>query len=503
MSKKILIVEDEPITALDLKRTLTNVGFEVVSIEDKGKNAIEKAEELKPDLVLMDIVLKGEIDGIEAAEKINNQLNIPVVYLTAYSNDKLFERAKLTGPYGFLVKPFDFYELKCTLESALYRYELEHEFKESEKNLKVFLNAIPDSGILLKLDGTIIIVNESFLEKCGKSRDEVIGKYVMDVLPEFMVDKCQEAWKTVIETKKPITIEVENFGMYMKYCVNPVVDNDGKVSRLAVVIYDITKSKNMEKQLKESRDNLELKVKERTADLDMLIDELKRSNKELQQFAYVSSHDLQEPLRTIASFTQLMERRYKGQLDEDADEFMEYIVDAAKRMQQLIQDLLEYSRVATRGEELKQVNTEKVLKNVLYNLKTSIDENNAEITYDNLPMVMVDKGQLDQLFQNLISNAIKFKKPDEPPRIHISASKDENNNHYIFSVSDNGIGMDPQYFDRIFTIFQHLHTMDEYEGTGIGLSISKRIIERHGGSIWVESSLGKGSTFYFTIPIRS
>ena len=337
MSKKILIVEDEPITALDLKKTLTNVGFEVVSIEDKGKNAIKKAEELRPDLVLMDIVLKGEIDGIEAAEKINNQLDIPVVYLTAYSNDKLFERAKLTGPYGFLVKPFDFYELKCTLESALCRYELELELKESEKNLKVFLNSIPDSGILLELDGTIIIVNESLLKKYGKSEDNIIGKDVMDVLPEFMADKCRETWKTVIETKKPITIEVEHFGVYINYCINPVIDNEGNVSRLAVILYDITKSKNMEKQLKESYNNLELKVAERTAELDILIEELKRSNEELTQFAYVSSHDLQEPLRSIASYAQLIERRYKGQLDDDADEFIEYMVSGAKRMQQLIQ----------------------------------------------------------------------------------------------------------------------------------------------------------------------
>jgi light-regulated signal transduction histidine kinase (bacteriophytochrome) len=289
----------------------------------------------------------------------------------------------------------------------------------------------------------------------------------------------------------------------MRYCINPVIDNEGKVSRLAVIVYDITQSKNMEKQLKESYNNLELKVAERTAELDMLIEELKRSNKELQQFAYVSSHDLQEPLRTIASFTQLMERRYKGQLDSDADEFMDYIVDAAKRMQQLINDLLEYSRVATRGEELRQVNTEEVLDKVLYSLKSSIDENKAEIRVDPLPTVMADKGQLILLFQNLISNAIKFRKEDEPPRIHISCINDEEKGEYLFSVSDSGIGMELQYFDRIFTIFQHLHTMDEYEGTGIGLSIAKRIVERHGGRIWVESSLGKGSTFYFTIPIRS
>ncbi|MGZ7120297.1 MAG: sensor histidine kinase, partial [Methanobacterium sp.] len=240
-------------------------------------------------------------------------------------------------------------------------------------------------------------------------------------------------------------------------------------------------------------------VQERTAELDVLIDELKRSNQELQQFAYVSSHDLQEPLRTIASFTQLLERRYKGQLDNDADESMGYIVDAAKRMQTLINDLLQYSRVTTKGKEFRSVDVNEVLDTVFSNLKTNIDENNAEITVDNLPIVIADGSQLVQLFQNLIGNAIKFKKPDEPPKIHISAHKEDN--EYLFSVSDNGIGMESQYAERIFVIFQRLHTIDEYKGTGVGLSIAKKIVERHGGRIWVESELGEGSTFYFTLPI--
>lgn len=246
---------------------------------------------------------------------------------------------------------------------------------------------------------------------------------------------------------------------------------------------DISDRKKTEKKLKE------------------LIQELKRSNEELKQFAYVASHDLQEPLRTIASFTQLLERRYKGKFDSDADEFMDYIVEAAKRMQNLINDLLQYSKVMKDRCEFKSVDMEIILKETLFNLRGAIKETKAEITHDPLPEVIGDKNQLTQLFQNIISNSLKFRKENESPRIHISAEKNTQEDKYVISIADNGIGMEQQYADRIFKIFQRLHTMDEYDGTGIGLAISKRIIERHNGEIWVESSPGKGSTFYFTLPL--
>jgi light-regulated signal transduction histidine kinase (bacteriophytochrome) len=255
-----------------------------------------------------------------------------------------------------------------------------------------------------------------------------------------------------------------------------------------------------EKKYRTLADNLEEQVNKRTKELNEAVINLKRSNAELQHFAYVASHDLQEPLRTISSFTQLLERRYKDKMDKDADEFMEYIVEAAKRMQQLIKDLLEYSRVTSQEEEFKLTNTEEIIEEIISDLQITIEENNAEITYDSLPEIWADKRLLTQVFQNLIFNPIKYRKPDEPPKIHISARKDENNKYYIYSVSDNGIGIEKQYFDRIFMIFQRLHTQEAYQGTGIGLAIVKKIIDNHGGRIWVESTLGKGSTFYFTIP---
>ena len=231
-----------------------------------------------------------------------------------------------------------------------------------------------------------------------------------------------------------------------------------------------------------------------------LEEELKRSNDELQQFAYVASHDLQEPLRTISSFTQLLERRYKEKLDTDADEFIEYVVEAAQRMQQMILDLLEYSRIMTTSKKFIKIDSNEALNTALFYLKSLIEDCNIEITRDELPKIVADQGQLTKVFQNLISNSIKFSKPDEPPKIHISAELSKKNSEYIFSVQDNGIGMDSQYVERIFTIFQRLHTLDEYKGTGIGLAVVKRIIERHGGRVWVESELGVGSTFYFTLP---
>ena len=230
-----------------------------------------------------------------------------------------------------------------------------------------------------------------------------------------------------------------------------------------------------------------------------LITELKRSNDELQQFAYITSHDLQEPLRTIASFTQLLERRYKNKLDDDADEFIDYIVEASIRMKQMILDLLEYSRLTRVEKRCQPLKIEDMLLDIFDNLNLLIIENKAQITYGALPIVFADEGQLFRVFQNLIENAIKFKKENEDPKIHISAYFDQKNKEHVFSVSDNGIGIEDQYFNRIFSLFQRLHTKEEYEGTGIGLSISKRIIESHGGRMWVESEYGAGSTFYFTL----
>ena len=232
--------------------------------------------------------------------------------------------------------------------------------------------------------------------------------------------------------------------------------------------------------------------------LEDTVAELKRSNADLQQFAYVASHDLQEPLRMVSSYTQLLARRYRGKLDSDADEFIGYAVDGANRMQTLIKDLLAYSRVTAQGKVFERVDCNGLLEEVLSNLRVADEQNRAVVTHDPLPTVMADRGQLGQLFQNLIGNAIKFR-GEEPPQIHVSA--EQRTGEWLFSVRDNGIGVGPQYAERIFIIFQRLHNREEYPGTGIGLAICKKIVERHGGRIWVVSHTGRGATFHFTLPI--
>jgi len=296
-------------------------------------------------------------------------------------------------------------------------------------------------------------------------------------------------------TVKDYPLEIKNKdGSLTPVLYNASVYNDefGEVIGVFAAARDITERKKAEKYLKEYWESLEEQVKQRT-------EELAKSNADLKQFAYVASQDLREPLRMITTFLQLLERRYKSQLDDDAREFIDFAVDGAKRLDKMIIDLLEYSRIANKEMMFSEVDFEEVMDQVNLNLNVIIYENNAEITYDYLPKnVMADENQMIILFQNLISNAIKYRN-NEKPKIHISAQKERN--FFIFKVEDNGIGMDSKYLERIFTIFQRLHTHNEYEGSGIGLSIAQRIVHQHGGEIWVESEPGKGSTFCFTIKI--
>jgi light-regulated signal transduction histidine kinase (bacteriophytochrome) len=258
-----------------------------------------------------------------------------------------------------------------------------------------------------------------------------------------------------------------------------LVRKDGKPEYEIAIFDDITERKHAEAALHHAHD------------------ELKRSNAELAQFAYVASHDLQEPLRMVSSYTQLLARRYGDKLDGDAREFMAYVVDGAARMKQLIEDLLAYSRVGTRGREFKPVAVEASLRRAIMNLKSAIDEPGASVSFDAMPTLEGDEVQLAQLFQNLIGNALKFRSASVP-RIHVSA--EEKDGGWEFAVSDNGIGIEQEYFERIFMVFQRLHYKGEYPGTGIGLAICKKVVERHGGRIWVESKPGEGSSFRFTLP---
>ncbi len=398
---QILIVEDETVIALEIQHRLQRLGYAVPGIVSSGKEAVLKAGQMRPDLVLMDIKLKGEIDGVQTAGQIRDRFGIPVIYLTAFADEHTLQRAKVTEPFGYLLKPFTETELRITIEMALYKHGMEKKLRDSEEKYR------------------------QHLEKLVAAR----------------------------------TAELE-------------AANDTLRSEIA------------ERRRAEER-------------LARQAQELARSNAELEQFAYMISHDLREPLRKIKSYTELLEQRYRGQLDARAAKYIAYIVDGAIRMQTLIADLLTYSRVG-RGElVLVPTNLEGVLSQVLADLEADIQESKAVVSHAPLPTVAADPLQVAQLLQNLVSNAIKFRGPG---RLRVYVSAEQRDGEWIIAVQDNGIGIDPQYSERIFQVFQRLHTPAEYPGTGIGLAICKKIVERHHGRIWFESQPGQGATFYFSIP---
>ena len=399
------------------------------------------------------------------------------------------------------------------------RKKADEELKVSEERYKSLAENIDSILMRYDKDLRVVYLSPKAEEITGIPTEEFIGKTNREVgMPENLSNLWEKAINNVFKSGEMRALEFDiptderKKTFYLK--LSPEFNLNGSVDYVLGISTDITKRKKAEEVLKEAHDNLEVKVEERTAELEEMnvflkdneiklkdaISELEHSNRELASFAYITSHDLQEPLRTIASFTQLLERRYKGQLDNDADEFMDYIVEAAKRMKAQIEGLLEYSQIDRTDEEFVKIDMNEMVEKAQSNLHSVVEKSNAEITHDNLPIVHANSNQMVRGFQNLIGNAIKFKKPQFPPRIHISAKKE--NNEYVFSVEDKGIGMDPQYSKKIFDVFKRLHTRDEYEGTGIGLSIVKKIIESNGGSIWVESELDVGSTFYFTLPVR-
>lgn len=391
-------------------------------------------------------------------------------------------RDKYGNPYRMIGSHTDLTERK-KLEEEIYKAQ-------------VFLDTIIENLPIMIFvrdanEFRVIRINKAVEDILGYKREEIINTTPYNTpFPKEEMDRIVQSDTQAMQERKmmelpefPITTRYKGKRlMHMKLI--PIYDKTGKPQYVLSISEDITEKKKAEEELAKRTE------------------ELARSNTDLEQFAYVASHDLQEPLRTVASYVQLLQKRYQDKLDQDANEFIAFAVDGVSRMQGLIQGLLQYSRVSTRGQEPVPTDLNLVVKMVQENLTEAIKQSGAEITVDELPTVKGDSTQLSQVFQNLLTNAIKFRKKDIKPEIHISAKKSENGNNeneWRIAVSDNGIGIPKADADRIFVIFQRLHTKEEYEGTGIGLAVVKKIVERHGGKIWIESEVGEGTTFYFTL----
>jgi len=369
------------------------------------------------------------------------------------------------------------------------RKAAETHLSQMEGRYRGLLEAAPDAMVVVNQSGEIVLLNVQAEKQFGYRRDELLGQKVTNIIPIGFAERliaddlrsAEDASAQQIGTGIELIAQRKDGSEFpIEIMLSPLRNAEGIL--VTAAIRDITTRKKA------------------AALLLQKVEELYRSNEELGQFAYIASHDLQEPLRMVASYTQLLSSRYKGKLDSDADEFIAFAVDGASRMQRLIQDLLTYSRVGTKGKDLIETSSEDALQQALINLRGAIEDSGALVTHDPLPPVLADETQLIQLFQNLVGNAIKYQRPGVP-KVHVSAVRN-GGKKWNFSVQDNGLGIDPQYFEKIFGMFQRLHKRDEFAGTGIGLTICKKIVERHGGNISVESQPGQGSTFRFALAGR-
>jgi len=362
---------------------------------------------------------------------------------------------------------------------------------EAKSQLAAIVEFSDDAILSKDLDGTIRTWNTGAERLLGYRAEEIVGQPIARLLPPERSEEEDEILRRLrrgeyVEHFETVRVAKDGRRVDVSATISPLRATDGKMIGASKILRDITKLKRAEEALRQVNEKLQEQA-----------EELAATNKDLEQFAYIASHDLQEPLRAVGGFLTLLQQRYHGNLDEKADSYINSAVEGAGRMQALINGLLEYSRVGTRGSVPAPAQAGDALREALKNLRTLIEEAGAVITADPLPVVQVDANQLTHVFQNLIANAIKFR-GERTPEIQVGARRQEA--AWLFWVRDNGIGIEPQYSERIFMIFQRLHTRTKYPGTGIGLAICKRIVERHGGRIWVESQPGQGSTFYFTLP---
>jgi PAS domain S-box-containing protein len=537
---RILIVEDEGIEALEIQHRLKSFGYPSPDIVFSGEDAVKRAAETHPDLVLMDIMLCGEMDGVTAAEQISASFDIPIIYLTAYADEDTLQRAKITEPYGYIVKPFKERELHITIDMALYKHEMEKKLKESEKWLATTLRSIGDAVIATDRHGLVTFMNAVAESLMGWKLEEVLNKRLIDVFHIINKDTRQPvenpvtrvlfegnivglANHTHLIAKNGMEIPIDDSAA-------PIKDDKGNITGVILVFRDVTEREKAEEELRKAHDELEARVVERTAELKTAVDllqeeakmrqkaeeelrvlndelearvrertvELEVTNKELESFSYSVAHDLKTPIRAMEGFSRILMHEHADKLDAEALRLLRIICDNTKRMSRLIDDLLGLSRLTRQPMRKSVIHLGGMAEEVFVRLKSQVPKRNLQLTVKDLPEAYGDHSLLYQVMMNILDNAIKYTRPREIASIEVGGRIADNEN--IYSFKDNGIGFDERYADSLFVPFQRLHGLEEYEGTGIGLAIVKRIIQKHSGRVWAEGKVGAGAIFYFALP---
>jgi hypothetical protein len=499
---KILLVDDTPDNLVSIGAALDGLGEELV-LANSGKEALRHLLNEDFAAILLDVRMP-DMDGFETAELIRSRprsKQTPILFLTGYRNEEHLFRGYDLGAVDFLFKPIVPEVLRSKVavfvdlsrgntrlkEQADALRKQAEVLQKAEVKFRSLLEAAPDPMVMCREDGEILMVNSQteVLFRCG--RDRLLAKNITTLVPGWRVSRNP---MPEVERGVELTAYPEAHAPFpVEISFSPLHTEEGLV--ITSAIRDISERKKTEEQIRLLNANLEERVMERT-------NALVRSNEELQQFAYIASHDLQEPLRTVSIYAQLMARRYRGQLQGDADQFIEFMVEGAERMERLIHDLLDFSRVEARGADFfVNMRCEDALEDAIRNLHSLIDENAAVVTKSELPSITGDPVQMTRLFQNLLVNSIKYRS-GQVPAIHVAATRAGED--WLFSVCDNGIGIEPQYAEKVFGIFKSLDPRDKRGGSGMGLAICRKIVSRHEGRIWVESDLGKGATFFFTLP---
>jgi len=496
---KILLVDDSPENLVSLEATLDGLGQELIAARS-GMEALRHLLDHDFAAVLLDVKMP-EMDGFQTAELIRarkRSRHTPILFLTAYKSDEHLFRGYDLGAVDFLFKPIVpeilrskvgvFVEL--SRNTALLERQTEI-LSKAELKFRSLLEAAPDAMIISAEDGNISLVNSQVEVMFGVKREDLIGQNIRLLVPAW----SGRSIATPASPKELLARRRNALEFPVEISLSPLQTEEGLL--LTSAIRDITERKRVDEEIRELNTSLEHRVAQRTQELLRSNEALRQSNDDLNQFAYAASHDLQEPLRMVALFSQMLHSAYMGQLGKEADEYISYVVGGAQRMEQLLKDLLAYSQAGSPDEgPALPVDCRETIQEVLLNLKASIEESDASITWSNLPTIPAHEVRLVQLLQNLIGNAIKYRSSDSP-KIHISAYLRDT--EWLFSVQDNGIGIPPEYAQQIFGVFKRLHDQT-YPGTGIGLAICQRIVERYGGRIWLEPTAGPGSHFCFTLP---